>query len=96
MHPNPRYEGFRRAVEELLARHAQFVDIAGNQIIAVTILVPVEWHDTHNLGRTIWESQLPTNPTMKRVALLTPIPRLHLTLAALKTDDAILEHLYDF
>lgn len=92
----PRYEGFRRAVEELLARHAQFVDIAGNQIIAVTILVPVEWHDTHNLGRTIWESQLPTNPTMKRVALLTPIPRLHLTLAALKTDDAILEHLYDF
>ncbi|HET7057334.1 MAG TPA: FAD-binding oxidoreductase [Nitrospiraceae bacterium] len=92
----PRYELFKRAVEAIIAHHGEILEVAGNEEILMTMIVPQAWYDAHHSGKMLWEWPLLSDPERKRVALLTPIPRLHYTIPMLKHEGIVIDHLYDF
>jgi hypothetical protein len=44
----------------------------------------------------LWEWPILSDPERKRVALHTPIPRLHYTIPMLKDEGIVIDHLYEF
>lgn len=92
----PRYEPFSRAVQNLIAHEARFVEVAGNEQILMTVIAPKDWQDQFHRGRTVCEWTILTEPARKRVALLVQIGRLHETLPGFEKEGVALDHLYDF
>ena len=92
----PRYEPFGHAVKTLITHNARLVEVAGNEYMLMTIIVPREWHDLHHRGAHICEWTILTQPNRKRVALLVPVGQLHQTLPSLEREGLQFDHLYDF
>jgi hypothetical protein len=92
----PRYERFRESVESVIAHRGHILDVAGNDVILITLIVPQDWYDSHHRGTVVMEWPILTDSGRKRVALLTPIPQLHETLPSLSAEGLVLDHLYDF
>lgn len=92
----PRYEPFKDAVQALIQHGTRLVEVAGNEHILLTLIVPHDWHDRLHRGVTICEWSLLTKANHKRVAMLVPIGRLHELLAYFTREGLALDHLYDF
>lgn len=92
----PRYEPFKQAVETLIKQDVRLVEVAGNERILITVIVPKDWEYVTGPGSKVCEWRILSDPGQKRVALLVPIGELHKTLPALKRNGIILDHLYDF
>jgi hypothetical protein len=91
----PRYQQFTEIAVDLANRGARFVEIAGNDEIALTIIAPREYVDPTN-PNVLFESDLLTDPTSKRVAIHTPVAALHTMLNSLAERSLKLEHIYDY
>jgi hypothetical protein len=91
----PRYEAFTGRVLMMLQQGVRFVNIAGNDEILVTMLVPAGW--TAPDGRTvILDDRLLTEVTTRRIALKAPVAALHMLVPQLQASGARIEHLYDY
>jgi len=79
----------------MLQQGARFVNIAGNDEILITVLVPSGWtaSDAHAL---ILDDRLLTDVTTRRVAMKAPVNALHLLVPKLQASGARVEHLYDY
>jgi hypothetical protein len=92
----PRYQEFTTIASELAKRDVHFREIAGNDEILLSALVPQDW--TYDLpeGRFLFSNGILTQPATKRIAVWTPVASLHTVLNSLAQRGAKLEHIYDY
>jgi hypothetical protein len=87
----PRYQKFTAAAQQLLRRHARFLEIAGNRQIMVSAIVPREWSFQLPAGELLFSSDMLTDGSSKRVVLRVPVPDLGVAIGSLP-----IEHIYDY
>jgi hypothetical protein len=91
----PRYEQFTHTVLGLQARGIRFVDIAGNDEILVTAIVPAAMQ-YQSQGGVIASRPILTDASRKRIAVRAPVRSLSDVIAHLKERRGSIEHLYDY
>jgi hypothetical protein len=91
----PRYQEFTSIVEHLASRGVRFVQIAGNEQIALTAVVP---HGEFDLpgGELLFSSGIITGGGLERVAIRTPVASLHTVLSGMASRGIKVEHVYDY
>lgn len=92
----PRYEAFTEIARRLTTRGVRFLDIAGNDEILLTAVVPRGFRDAPVHGALVFGAPLLEDDTRRRVALKVPVRALHEILPALERRGARIEHLYDY
>jgi FAD/FMN-containing dehydrogenase len=92
----PRYEDFKRATRALAARGVDFVEIAGNRRILITVLAPAAWDGAPYWGDVVDEWPLLTDASRKRVAVVVPVADLGAALRGLPGEGAEIDHVYDY
>jgi len=93
----PRYAPFATNACELATGGIRFKEIAGNSsAILISVIVPRDWDEKADNFKILFTQPLPTQPTLKRVALATPVGALHETLRQLSNQAVTIEHIYDF
>ncbi|MET0384823.1 MAG: FAD-binding oxidoreductase [Polyangiales bacterium] len=93
----PRYEGFRDALAELDPLRSQLRQVAGNERIAVSVVIPRAFALQPNDGAlllTRWP--ILTDPHRDRALLFVPVDRLLGALAGLRARGAEIDHVFDF
>jgi hypothetical protein len=75
----------------------QIREVAGHtSAILLSAFVPSDWQDSSQDFKVVFTQIVPTKPTIKRVAVATPIAHLSDTLRQLAQQDGIIEHVFDF
>lgn len=92
----PRYEAFTKTVPRLINQGVQFVEIAGNDEILITIIAPNDWAYNLATGEVLFAMPILTQPTFQRMAVNVPVKSLHTVLTALEGSGVTLEHIYDY
>lgn len=92
----PRYEAFTQIVPRLIRQGVRFVEIAGNDEILLTVIVPREWEYRLEMGQFLFALDILSQPALKRIAVKVPVTSLHTVLTGLESSGAQLEHLYDY
>lgn len=90
----PRYEPFSAAVPALVEHGVEFVEIAGNDTLLLTLIAPEDWDDARLWGSVIHEWPILTEPGKKRVAVEVAVGRLHEVLP--KFASIQIDHIYDY
>jgi hypothetical protein len=83
-------------VPKLAERGVRFVELGGNDDIAISVLLPRGRRLPRALGQHLFDSRLVTDPQRMRSVLFVPAGQLSATLQALPQHGAQLEHLYDY
>ncbi len=93
----PRYDKFNPVVCELAKEKFSFKEIAGNNsAILLTALVPSTTNISFENTQIVFTQPVSSDPTMKRVALATPVPQLHKLLNYLMQQNVKIEHIFDY
>ena len=92
----PRYEKFTAAATAALEAGIRFVQIAGNDVIVVTVVSPSSWDGARLWGGALGRWPVFSGGDLVRSAVAVPVPRLHEALADFKAQGAVVEHLYDY
>lgn len=92
----PRYESFKAAATKLAANGADFVEIAGNRTILVTVIAPSGWDGARPYGTAVDEWPILTEPSKKRVAIAVPVENLGRLLRGASADGAEVDHVFDY
>lgn len=92
----PRYQEFTDLAVQLAKRDVHFLDIAGNEVIFVTAVVPKNSKFDSKDAQLLFEEEFITHPDLKRVALECPVNSLHALLNDLQGRGAQIEHVYDY
>ncbi|MBI3896942.1 MAG: FAD-binding oxidoreductase [Gammaproteobacteria bacterium] len=93
----PRYEAFRDQTLRLVKQGVQFREIAGNDEILLTAVVPTTWTYRLPTGKVLFERPILTSDhQQKRVAIEAPVESLHDILRQLDNSGIVVEHLYDY
>jgi hypothetical protein len=94
----PRYQEFTDVAVKLAARSAQFEQIAGDDDILVTVVVPKNW--TYDLppgeGSLLFSEDILTQPGVKRIALECRVVALSSALNHFTSKGIKIEHVYDY
>jgi hypothetical protein len=77
----------------LAERGVQFVDIAGNCRILVSVLAERSWRYGSSDARQVFSSPVLTHPGTQRAC---DVPALHSTLSRLRSDGVDVERIYDY
>jgi len=88
----PRYAQFTDIAQKLAAAGISFREIAGNDDIFITVLAPVSKPG----GKPLLTMALGDRPGWERRGYRIKVPELSATLAALRAEGAMLEHIYDY
>lgn len=92
----PRYHGFTVETPKLTEKGIEFVDIAGNKTILLTVVVPADWKAPEYAG-VFYEWPVLTEPSQKRAALMLPVSGLGSFLNGIAGDKAVtLDHIFDY
>ncbi len=92
----PRYHGFTVETPKLAKEGVEFIDIAGNKTILLTIIVPEAWKAPDYAG-IFHEWPILTEPGIKRSALMLAVSDLSDFLKMAQDDPAIkLDHIFDY
>jgi FAD/FMN-containing dehydrogenase len=92
----PRYEAFRDVVTRLVASGARFKEIAGNDEILMTSVIPVTGRPELTAGRILFDRPLLTDPRQARIGVCVPVRSLHQLLIQLADAKLEIEHIYDY
>ncbi|MGE3318491.1 MAG: hypothetical protein AB7I18_04270 [Candidatus Berkiella sp.] len=90
----PRYQPFTAATIEAIDSGTQFYDIAGNAIIMLSAVVPVEAKISE--GTVVFTLPVLTDRKLKRIAIVTQVVNLHQVIKSLQRINARTEHIYDY
>ncbi|MBS0290297.1 MAG: hypothetical protein JSS07_09740 [Proteobacteria bacterium] len=90
----PRYQPFTPAALEAIKDNAKFYDIADNHIIMLSAVVPKD--SKIKKGIEIFSLPVLISKDKKRVAIITPVSKLHEVLQELLSTNAEIEHIYDY
>jgi len=92
----PRYEEFRDTLQRLVGKGVHFREIAGNDEILLTSVVPATWGYDLDAGSVLFEKPVLTDPRHKRIAVGAPVRSLHRILIELADREFEVEHIYDY
>lgn len=92
----PHYQGFTDTVPKLAELGVDFVEVAGNDEILMTLVAPQAWNYDLNAGAELFSLDCLDGSGLKRVAVQAPIRSLGAMLRQLKAQNLQLEHLYDY
>jgi hypothetical protein len=92
----PHYQGFTDTVPVLARDGVDFIEVAGNDEILMTVIAPANWNYDLSAGKPLFTMQLLSNPEFKRVAVQTPIRSLSAMLRELDSKNMRVEHLFDY
>lgn len=92
----PRYETFTQLVPRLAAQGVQFVEIAGNDEIMVTLIAPRDWRYDLADGNLLFSMPILTQPNSERLAVNVPVTALQRVLNDLAGREIHFEHVYDY
>ncbi|HLK63377.1 MAG TPA: hypothetical protein VKU19_08055 [Bryobacteraceae bacterium] len=92
----PRYQEFTNIVESLARQGVRFVQIAGNEQVALTVVVPRDRGSSVPGTEMLFSIGLLTQPGLQRVELRAPVSSLHTVLNAMVDRGVKVEHVYDF
>ncbi len=92
----PRYEAFTGRMITLLASDVRFLDIAGNDEILITVLVPQGWTSRPAEAAVLLHEPLLTDAAVERVGLKVPVRMLHLVVPRITAGGGRIEHFYDY
>lgn len=92
----PRYEEFRDVSLRLVNKGVRFLEIAGNEEILVTCIVPADWRYDLSSGKALFERPILTDTAKKRIAISAPVKSLHEILISLSGKNISIEHIYDY
>ncbi len=92
----PRYQPFTDLVPRLAKQGVEFLEIAGNREIFMTALVPSNVQYLPPAGQVVFQTNILTNPSKKRIALSVPVEVLSQVLPQLMSSGGIVEHIYDY
>lgn len=92
----PHYQGFTDTVPVLAAQGVDFVEVAGNDEILVTIIAPAAWSYNLPAGRQLFTMESLTGAGLKRVAIQAPIRSLGALLRDVHAQHLRVEHLFDY
>ena len=91
----PRYEAFTTRAKLLVKQGVQFLEIAGNDAILVTIIARGAVEPGSGVTSVLDEGLL-TDAATRRVALAVPVRSLHEVMLRLERSGATIEHIYDY
>ena len=92
----PRYQEFTDIVSHMARQGVRFVQIAGNEQVLLTVVVPTDWANDLPGSELLFSTGLLTEPGLKRVALRSPVSSLHVALNGLADRGLKVEHVYDY
>lgn len=94
----PRYEEFREVTERVTRKGLRFREIAGNDDILLTAVVPASWRYGLSAGEVAFANPVLTSPdqSLQRVAIKAPVAALHRILGELRAQGFAAEHIYDY
>jgi hypothetical protein len=92
----PRYQEFTAVASALSAQGVQFVEIAGNTQMSLSVIAPVSWHYSHPGAVTLFSFPVLINPAFHRVILACDVSSLNSVLSSFNSDKVALEHIYDY
>jgi FAD/FMN-containing dehydrogenase len=92
----PRWGAFTEIVPKLAERDVRFLEIAGNDDIALSVIKPSNTPELTGLGQRMFSSKLVSDPTRVRTILFVPVRQLSHALRTLSSKGAQLEHIYDY
>ncbi|SFD16219.1 hypothetical protein SAMN05518672_101818 [Chitinophaga sp. CF118] len=97
LHYLPRYNKFAPAVLALAQKGHSFKEIAGNNsAILITVWVPAGNGTGFDNAITLFVQPISSAPSMKRVAIATPVSSLSEVLLQLEKEHIQVEHVFDF
>jgi hypothetical protein len=85
-----------RAVHGYVETGVQFLDIAGNRTIVMTLIAPRRWRGVEEGASLVSEWDILTRPEEKRVAIEVPVERLHEMIPRLERARVKIDHVYDY
>jgi hypothetical protein len=92
----PRYQKFTTVALALASQNVQFVEIAGNSQILVSVLVENSWHLADEHGQVLFVAPVVTNVNSERAVLRCDVADLSPLLNSVQSSGATVEHIYDF
>jgi hypothetical protein len=92
----PRYQEFTALATTLAEGGAQFIEIAGNSQIVLSVVAPHSWSPKEPGTTELFSSPILTRPGEKRAVIGCDVPSLHAVLNSLRADDIAVEHIYDY
>jgi hypothetical protein len=91
----PHYQGFTdTALDYSMKIH--YADIAGNDEILLTAVVPADWSFNLEYGALLFEFKDILDPKLKTVAIQAPVKRLNEVINMLLVQKIKIQHLYDY
>ena len=90
----PRYAQFTELVEKLAGSDAGLIEIAGNDDIFATFLVPAG--AARLAGSQLLSLELDDRPGWRRIGISTKVPNLLALVRQAKAAGGALEHVYDY
>jgi hypothetical protein len=93
----PRYEAFTRTALGLVDARVRFRDVAGNDEMLMTAVVPASFDERALAAGDVMASRpILSDPQHKRLALRVPVVRLNEIVSSLRATGGTIEHLYDY
>ena len=92
----PRYQEFTDVAQWLAEQDIPFVEIAGNDEIAISVVSPATWTFNLSAGQLILSDALAIDTARKRSLIAAPVKDIHKILRELKLAGVSVEHVYDY
>ena len=92
----PHYQGFTDQIPFLANSGIQFIDLAGNDEILMTVIGPRNGNPDFPGGKVLFELPVLTDSNMRRIAVQVDVRKLSEALVGLSKDSLVLEHLFDY
>ena len=92
----PRYQEFTSVAAALAERDIQFVEVAGNSRIIISVIAPEAWHYGGTDARQLFATRILTHPELQRVVLGCEVTSLSAMLSTLQAGGITAEHVYDY
>jgi hypothetical protein len=92
----PHYQGFTDTAPILARDGGDFVEVAGNDEMLVTLIAPAGWNYDLAAGKPLFTMGLLSGPELKRVAIQAPIRSLGAMLREIEAKNLRVEHLFDY
>ena len=91
----PRYQEFTTVASDFAQRNINFVEIAGNSEILVSLVAPSTWPSNAENAVLVFSQPILTRRDYRRFVLSCPVKALSATLKGLNISGAV-EHVYDY
>jgi hypothetical protein len=92
----PRYQEFTTVSVALAERNVNFVEIAGNSQILVSVLAREQWKNSRPDAQQLFSTPVVTSSGLRRVVLNCNVASLHSALNGLQAQGVTIEHIYDY